>query len=175
MGNMGQKQTFSRLLFVHWSNILKKIQQKCCFGPIDSSIEVGPAFPIAICRENGDAIHDFTAISRPAYSVPLFSGGSKKGEGHKLETTLTRGRGVGEPRGVPKIKLGRGLTCGPTSDSPTVPLSGHNTETNTLSRRGQARGQCPPNKALLLAAQCTHLCSFSPPCTLCQRLWCTRD
>ena len=49
--------------------IFKKIQQKCCFGPTDSSVEMGPAFPIAVCRENGDAMQDFTAISRPAYSV----------------------------------------------------------------------------------------------------------
>ena len=30
---------------------------------------MGPALLIAISRENGDAMHKITAISRPAYSV----------------------------------------------------------------------------------------------------------
>ena len=36
------------------------------FGPIESNAEVGPALPIAICRENGDAMRELTEISRPA-------------------------------------------------------------------------------------------------------------
>ena len=36
---------------------------------LHGSAETGPALPIAICRENGDAIHKSTGISRPAWSV----------------------------------------------------------------------------------------------------------
>ena len=34
------------------------MQRKCCFAPIDSNVEVGPALPIPICRENDDAMHN---------------------------------------------------------------------------------------------------------------------
>ena len=50
----------------------KKRQRKDCFAPIDSSAEVGPALPIAISRENDDAMRELTEISRPAYSVYTF-------------------------------------------------------------------------------------------------------
>ena len=43
-----------------------KWQRKVCFGPIDSNAEVGPALPIAICRENDDAMLELKGISRPA-------------------------------------------------------------------------------------------------------------
>ena len=49
--------------------ILKEWQRKVGFGPIDSNAKLGPAFTFAICRENGDAMHEFTGNSRPAYSV----------------------------------------------------------------------------------------------------------
>ena len=49
--------------------IFKKIWQKGRFAPIDSSAEEGPALLFAICRENDDAMHTKTGISRPAYSV----------------------------------------------------------------------------------------------------------
>ena len=39
---------------------------KVGFGPIESSAEVGPALPFAICRENGDTMRELTEISRPA-------------------------------------------------------------------------------------------------------------
>ena len=39
---------------------------KKTFSPIDSNGEVGPALPIAINRENGDAMRELTEISGPA-------------------------------------------------------------------------------------------------------------
>ena len=41
-------------------------QRKVGFGHIESNALVGPALPIAICHENGDAMREFTDISRPA-------------------------------------------------------------------------------------------------------------
>ena len=49
--------------------ILKEWQRKVCSAPIGCNAEVGPAFTFAICRENGDAMHELTGNSRPAYSV----------------------------------------------------------------------------------------------------------
>ena len=54
---MDQEETFSCLLFVHWSNIYKKkIQRKDRFAPIDSHAKTGPAVKLAVCRENSDGI-----------------------------------------------------------------------------------------------------------------------
>ena len=47
-------------------SIFKKLQRKYCFTPIDSSAVVGPALPIAICREKSTAMHRFIEISGPA-------------------------------------------------------------------------------------------------------------
>ena len=46
--------------------ILKKIQQKGRFSPIDSNAKIGPALPITICCENSDTMCKLTKISRPA-------------------------------------------------------------------------------------------------------------
>ena len=46
--------------------IFKEWQRKCCFPPIDSSAVAGPAFPFAICQENGHAMRELPEISRPA-------------------------------------------------------------------------------------------------------------
>ena len=56
----------SRLLFVARTNMKMKWQRKVGFGPIEANAEVGPALPIAICCENGDAMLELTGISRPA-------------------------------------------------------------------------------------------------------------
>ena len=49
--------------------IFKERLRKYCFPPIDSNAEAGPALRFAICHENAYAMHKFTEISRPAYSV----------------------------------------------------------------------------------------------------------
>ena len=46
--------------------ILNKLWRKNSFAPIGCNAEAGPALPIAMCRENGDALHRFTEISGPA-------------------------------------------------------------------------------------------------------------
>ena len=46
--------------------ILTEWQRKVCFAPIDSNAKMGPALPIAICRENSNAMRELTGISRPA-------------------------------------------------------------------------------------------------------------
>ena len=56
---MGPDKTFSRLLF---AAIFKKWQRKVGFGPIEPNAEAGTALPIAICRENGDAMREFVYL-----------------------------------------------------------------------------------------------------------------
>ena len=49
--------------------IFKEQQRKYRFAPIDSNAKAGPAYMFAICRENSDAMREFTEISGLAYSV----------------------------------------------------------------------------------------------------------
>ena len=46
--------------------ILTEWQQKVSFAPIDSNAKMGPALPIAFCRENSDAMHELMGNSRLA-------------------------------------------------------------------------------------------------------------
>ena len=46
--------------------ILKELQRKVGFAPIDSNAKVGPPFPFAICRENDHVMRELTGILGPA-------------------------------------------------------------------------------------------------------------
>ena len=54
-GYMGHKQNLFSLI-VNQLDQYKKRRPNYCFDPIFSNTEVGPPFPIVICRENGGAI-----------------------------------------------------------------------------------------------------------------------
>ena len=64
---MGPNQNFFSLTVCTFDQyILTEWQRNVCFAPIDSNAKMGPALPIAICRENSDAMRELTGISRPA-------------------------------------------------------------------------------------------------------------
>ena len=53
---LGPKLNFFSLTVCRSEQYLKNGSEKDRFAPIDSNAKLGPALPIAICRENGDAI-----------------------------------------------------------------------------------------------------------------------
>ena len=61
MGNPKQKM-ITPTAFLKW-------QRNDYFTARESNAEVGRTFAFAMCRENGDAMHKSTVISRPAYSI----------------------------------------------------------------------------------------------------------
>ena len=69
MAAVGLNENFFCLTICTLDQYLKNNSEKNGFAPIDSNAKTGPPLPITICRENSDAMCEFTEISGPAYSV----------------------------------------------------------------------------------------------------------
>ena len=65
-GHLGVETKLFLAYCLYFRPIFKEWQRKVGFGPIESNAEVGPALPIAICRENDDAMLKSTEKSGPA-------------------------------------------------------------------------------------------------------------